>query len=227
MKLLILYAMLIPLAMSLFAKETNAQEPQLPPLLMNNVQAAPPPPSPAPPAAPVEQAQIPPAPGPKAPPPPPGPGVGQAPPVQTQQLLANLATAVATAEKVRGHITPGKVWTRQGPSGEIELKAGLVYQGSVIAVLHFSPVDGAVLPLGLHPRVTQNSVGLQQVKSRLAGLIDRLKVLPAAEFREPETSWLFPVSLDHAIVAHFKIYYDGVHVVPDYPANQEMTYYGK
>ncbi len=227
MKVLILSALLIPLAMSLFAQESSAQEAPLPPLLMNNQQVGPPPAPLAPPASPEQQAPVPPPPGPKAAPPPPGPGVGQATPVQTQQLMANLATAAATAEKVRSHITPGKVWTRQGPSGEIEIKAGLVYQGSVIAVLHLSPVDGTVLPLGLHPRVTQNSVELQQMKSVLSSLIGRLKVLPAAEFREPEASWLFPVCLDHAVVAHLKVYYDGVHIVPDYPANQEMTYYGK
>jgi hypothetical protein len=51
---------------------------------------------------------------------------------------------------------------------------------------------------------------------------------PAGEIEgEPEASWVFPVALGNTIVAHLKVYYDGVHIVPDYPANQEMAYYGQ
>jgi hypothetical protein len=44
---------------------------------------------------------------------------------------------------------------------------------------------------------------------------------------EPEACWSFPVAMDNQIVAHIKIYYDGIHVVQDYSANQEMIFYGK
>ena len=158
-------------------------------------------------------------------PPPPGLGIGQTIPVQT--LLNNLSAAISTVQKIGSLLTPGKVWTTRAPAGEIEVKAGILYQGSVVAVLHFNPLDGSVLPLGINPRVYQNTCQIQAVKSRLTTLIHELRILPAAEFREPEASWAFPVALGNTIVAHLKVYYDGIHIVPDYPANQEMTYYGQ
>ncbi len=198
-----------------------AEQSTVPPLLVQQPVAQPLPPgvSPVGPPAPGTP------PGPPVPPPPPGPGIGQTIPVQT--LLNNLSTAVTTVQKIGSQLTPGKVWTTQGPTGEIEIKAGILYQGSVVAVLHFSPLDGSVLPLGIHPRIYQNTCQIQAVKARLTTIIHELKILPAAEFREPEVSWAFPIALGSTIVAHLKVYYDGIHIVPDYPANQEMRYYGQ
>ncbi len=197
-----------------------AEQNTAPPLLVQQPAAQPPPPgvSPAPPAPGIP-------PGPPVTPPPPGPGIGQAIPEQT--LLNNLPTAVTTVQKIGSRLTPGKVWTIQGAAGEIEVKAGVLYQGSVVAVLRFNPLDGGVLPLGIHPRAYQNPLQIQAIKARLTAVIHELKILPAAEFREPEASWAFPVALGNTIVAHLKVYCDGIHIVPDYPANQEMTCYGQ
>ncbi|RUM74161.1 MAG: hypothetical protein DSZ10_02120, partial [Sulfurovum sp.] len=93
----------------------------------------------------------------------------------------------------------------RGPAGEIEEKAGVLYQGSVVAVLHFNPLDGTVLPLGIHPRACQPPLQVQAVKTRLGAVIHELKILPVAEFMEPEASWSFPVALGNAIVAHLKV----------------------
>jgi len=51
--------------------------------------------------------------------------------------------------------------------------------------------------------------------------------LPYADFREPEACWGFPVSLGNTIVAEIKVYYDGIHILPDYKENQEMMFYGE
>jgi len=95
------------------------------------------------------------------------------------------------------------------------------------AVLHFNPLDGSVLPFGIHTSIYQNTHQIQAVKARLTTVIHELKILPVAEFREPEACWVFPVALGNTIVAYLKVYYDGIHIVPDYPANQKMTYYGQ
>ncbi len=223
MKILIFLALLTSLTIvSLFAQKSTAQEPSLPPLLT----AKQPQMHPAPPeTTPLEQ---PPSTVKAHPPTPPlRPGAPLLTPSSIKELLKNVNTAVATAEKVKNHLKPGKVWIRKGPAGETEIKAGVLYQGSVAAVLNFSPVDGSVLPLGFHVRIAENNIKLEQIQNNLANLLNRLQLLPAAEFREPEASWIFPLCLDHSIVAHLKIYFDGVYVVPDYPANQEMIYYGK
>ncbi len=191
---------------------SKAQQPATPPLLMQPAAVVPPAPS---------------LPGTPFPPPAGLPGTAQIIPLKT--LLSNLSASVVTVQKLTHQLVPGKVWTMRAPAGEIEVKAGILYQGSVVAVLHFNPQDGTVLPLGMHPRIyqIQTSNTIQMIKSQLPSIVSKLKILPTAEFREPEASWVFPVALGNTIVAHLKVYYDGVHIVPDYPANQEMAYYGQ
>jgi hypothetical protein len=115
----------------------------------------------------------------------------------------------------------------RAPGGELEIKAGLLYEGVAVAVLHFNPRDGSLLPLGVNPRVYQSSVQIQAIKNRLDAVIRDLKILPAAEFVEPEASWSFPIAAGDTMVARLKVYYDGIYVMQDYPANQEMMFYGQ
>lgn len=207
-----------------YAQNSAAQQNSAPPLLMQQNIA---------PLLPLQ--------GPGAPPPPgggagipgtllPPPGPAGIPVVQTipaQTLLTNLPKAIATTETLNKLLTPGKVWIMRAPAGETEIKCGLLYQGVVVAVLHFSPLDGSLLPLGINPHAYQSDIRIQSIKSNLSTVIGNLKILPAAEFMEPEACWSFPVARGNTIVAHIKIYYDGIHIVQDYAANQEMTFYGQ
>jgi len=147
--------------------------------------------------------------------------------IPTQTLLADLPKAIATTKKLNKLLAPGKVWIMRAPPGEIEMKGGLMYQGVVVAVLRFNPIDGSLLPQGINPHAYQGSVQIQSVKSTLSAVMSNLKIIPAAEFMEPEACWSFPVASGNTIVAHIKIYYDGIHVVQDYAANQEMIFYGQ
>jgi len=161
---------------------------------------------------------------------PPNPGMQGVQVVQTiptEILVTNLAQAVQTARKLNKLLTVGKVWLTRAPGGELELKAGLLYQGVVVAVLRLNPSDGSVLPLGVNPHVFQSRIPIQTVKSKLSAIVSQLKIMPVAEFTEPEACWSFPVALGNGLVAHVKIYYDGLHVLQDYVANQEMVFYGQ
>ncbi len=218
-KLSIVSIMLIMLFYPGLSKNLIAQQNITPPLLMQQNQ------TPA----------VPPAGGPGIPPTPPGtpplpPGQAGIPIVQTiptQTLLANLQQAITTTSNLNKLLSAGEVWFMRSPAGEIEIKGGILYQGAVVAVLHFNPADGSVLPLGINPHAFQNNVEINSVKSNLSSVIDNLKILPAAEFMEPEACWSFPVAVDNIIAAHIKIYYDGTHVMEDYIANQEMAFYGQ
>ena len=111
-----------------------------------------------------------------APPPPP---VGQvSPPLPgrplsgTQQNLpGNAVTAVATARKAKAYLTPGNIWIMTAPRGEVEVKAAIIYDGTAVAVLHFNPQDGALLPLGIHPRVFGVTPPLETIKRTLASIV--------------------------------------------------------
>ena len=189
----------------------RAQQPNsLPPILVQ--------PQVAPPAAP---GQVP-------PPPPPGQmGISVVQSIPESTLLGNLPRAIETVSKIKPLLRPGKVWMIRAPGGEIEMKAGILYQSVVIAVLHLNPLNGSVLPEGLHPREYRTAASVQTIKAALPALVKSLVILPDASFLEPESCWSFPVAWNGMIVAHIKIFYDGTHVVQDYPANQEMNFYGQ
>jgi len=115
-----------------------------------------------------------------------------------------------------------------GPRGEVEVKAAIVYDGTAVAVLHFNPSSGSILPLGIH--VVETGVSpqiIENIKRNLPTIVSSLKILNGAEYRAPESAWCIPLAYKNMIVAHLKIYTDGIHIIPDYPANQEMQAYGK
>jgi len=230
-----------------FVGDGFAQENPEPPLLGQPVQSqtlknqpavvGPPPPEPgllSPALGTPLPAQGLPSPTPGSPPPSPPQGtlnsIGNPPiPIQTLQpkiLFTNLPRAIATVEQLNRLLQPGKVWIMQAPAGEIDVKAGILYQGAVVAVLHFSQ-DGSVLPLGLNNHTYQNNVDIQRIKNNLVGIVRNIKILPAAEFLEPEGCWVFPLVYNEIIIAKLKVYRDGIHVVQDYIANQEMVYIGQ
>ncbi len=212
-----------------------AQGSQKPVLLLesNTGQYAPQPPAASPDRAPAG------VPAPNTPPPPPAglpapPGPPPAPVgvpvVQTipaGTLLTNLPAAVKTATTLLGSLTPGKVWIMQAPNGEKEVKGALLYEGVVVAALRFDPSDGKLLPLGLNTHSYRVGTDIRTVRQNLAEIMKELKVLPAEAFREPEACWSFPLAYHEQIVGEIRIYYDGIHVLPDYPANQEMTFYSQ
>ncbi len=199
-----------------YAQNATVQQNGAPPLLMQQY------PAPAiPPPAPGMQ------PGPAGTSPAPVPGIPVVQTLPMKTLLANLPQAIATVQKLNKLMAAGKVWIMRAPAGESEIKGGLLYQGVVVAVLRFNPLDGNVLPLGINPHAYRSNVQIQSIKSALSSAIGNLKILPAAEFTEPEACWSFPVVLNNTIVSHIKVYYDGIHVVQDFAANQEMTFYGQ
>jgi len=200
------------------AQKLVAQQNNNPPLLMQQNQI---------PVVPPAGPGIPPSP-PGNPPLPPGQaGIPIVQTIPTQTLLTNLQQAITTAKNLNNLLSPGKVWFMRAPAGEIEIKGGILYQGAVVAVLRFNPLDGSVLPLGINPHAFQNNVEINSVKSNLSSVIGNLKILPEAEFMEPEACWSFPVVIGNIIIAHIKVYYDGIHVIEDYIGNQEMSFYGQ
>ena len=204
-----IWAVVLTLVLALIGGMTMANAQDKPPLL--NTPSGP------------GYGQTPPPPAGNVPPPPPG---GPLSGIQLN-LPGNAVTAVATARKVKAYLTPGNVWIMTAPRGEVEVKAAIIYDGMAVAVLHFNPQDGALLPLGIHPRAFGVNPPLETIKRTLPSIVGDLEVLNGAEYREPENAWIIPLAYKGMIVAHLKIYADGIHVVPDYPANQEMRAYGK
>ncbi len=207
---------------------------QLPPQPIQGIQpgqAPPPPPGPPQTPPPPEQPQpAPPIPGQS--PPPPGQPQAAPPPGVAGQGIRNVSfitaeKAIDTARRAKPYLIPGKVWLWREPGGEVVYKAGLVYQGAVIGVIEFDPSSGNPIPGGYKPYLFNATQPIENIKKILPSVVNGLQVLSGAEYRAPEACWIVPLAYKGMIVAHIKIYYDGEHVVPDYPANQEMNYYGR
>jgi len=152
------------------------------------------------------------------------PSTGQAIP---QLNTLNISKVIEVAREARKYFTPGRVWTYQTPGGEVIIKAAILYQGVAVGALEFNPVDGSILPRGYHPHVFNPVVSLEIIKQKLPSIISNLNVLSGAEYREPEYCWAVPLSFEGKIVTHIKVYYDGIHIVPDYPTLQEMQAFGR
>ncbi len=210
----------------------NAQD--KPPLLVEPTaqeygQMSPPPPQPgAVPLVPRGQVLPPPVSPGMAPPPPLGQKIAPLPPPRMQQQkLDNAPIAVATVKEAKMHFSAGKIWSITAPRGEEELKAAVLYDKMAVAILHFNQTDGSLLPLGVRPAVYGVTSSIGEIKRNLPEIVRNLVVLQGAEYREPESSWIVPLAYHGMIVAHIKVYADGIHIVPDYPANQEMQTYGR
>ena len=182
---------------------------------------------------------------PGAPPVPPGagfPGAAPLPPGSaftgttggysySSQYSINLSTemvqkVLATAAQERKYLREGKVWILRGPGGELQIKGGLVYRDVVVSVIGFDPVNGSVLPAEYRPVVYQESTSLKNIKRQFSTIVNNLKILAGAWYRAPEGYWVVPLTYKNEVVASLKIYCDGIHVIPDYEATQEMAYYG-
>ncbi|RLB05340.1 MAG: hypothetical protein DRG83_02875 [Deltaproteobacteria bacterium] len=160
-------------------------------------------------------------------PPPPRVGLDQRPSQPMgSEVLGNATLAIKTARNTRKYFTSWKLWKHRGPAGEVVIKAAVIYRRVAVACMDFDPLTGDVLPKGYHPINYEARLSLDDIRKELPAIIANLKVLDGAEFRDKERCWIVPLAYEGKIVAHVKVYHDGIHIVPDYPVDQEMRAYG-
>ncbi len=192
--------------------------------------------SPAYPAVPVQTGPA----GPVPPPPPPGvmsPGPAVPPPgaaftggysaVYSADITPEkIQQVLSTVKEVRQYLKSGKIWLLKGPGGELEIKGGIMYQGAVVSVIEFSAVNGSVLPAEYRPVVYQENVSLETIRDQFDKIVNNMQILEGVWFSQPEACWIVPIAYRGEVIASLKIYYDGIHVIPDYNASREMAFYG-
>ncbi len=141
------------------------------------------------------------------------------------EILENLGKALNTAKILTDYLKPGNVWMIRGPKGNAEIKGAIMYRGQAIGCIRLDPVTGHPLPKGYHKRVfTQTQrVDMNLISERFREIFSELTILNGAEYAEPEASWMIPLTWQGRIVGFVKIYYDGVHVVPDEKTQEEMV----
>ncbi len=224
-----LFVLGIVTSLLVFSMGTGEAQTQGPPLLKTPQAGTAPPPGPGAPPPPPGPGAPPPSPGPGAPPPPPpGPGAAPPPPPQVPQLppdlLEKAPLAIETASSAKALLTVGPAWLTRAPGGELVFKVALLYRDVAVAALEFDPQSGQILPKGYHPRTFEAHLSPEKVRALAAQILPRLVVLNGAEFRAPESCWVVPLAFKGLLVAKLKIYYDGIHVLPDYPLESERRW---
>lgn len=76
------------------------------------------------------------------------------------------------------------------------------------------------LPAEYRPALYQETVTLDTIRAQFGKVVNNMEILAGTWFSQPEICWIVPVVYEGMVVANIKIYYDGLHVVPDFP------YYG-
>ena len=130
--------------------------------------------------------------------------------------------AIETAKKALPYITFGPPIIRYGPGGEVSVDVPLIYQGFAIDRMHYDVTLKSPSPKGRPPRAVGVKVSREEVVKNVSGIIKELRVIDAAEYRDPEQAWAVPIAWRSIIVAHIKINYSGDSVVPDYGLTEEL-----
>ena len=140
--------------------------------------------------------------------------------------MDNINRMIEAAKSIKSHLKPGKIWEKRiPPAGELVIVGALLFDDTAISSVEFNPADGYILPRGYHPHVFSLSISYEEINGYFDKIVSELEVGRGAEYREPESSWEFPLIYRGIVVAHIKLYYDGKYVLPDYVINQEMQMY--
>jgi len=130
--------------------------------------------------------------------------------------------AIETAKAALSLAEPGPIITHRGPRGEVHYDIPIMYQGFALDRIHYDPWAKAPLPRGMpHPKPQRGEVEVD--KDTITAIFSELRILDAAEFREPERAWAIPVAWKSFLVAYIKVDIGGREIVPDYPLTEEVA----
>ena len=129
--------------------------------------------------------------------------------------------AIETARKVIEFIEPAPPLYHRTPDG-IHIDIPILYQGFVLDIIHYDIAKNSFLPKGKPHVKYVGSIDEKAIMDVSRKLFGELRVLDAAEYREPERAWIIPIAWRSFIVAHLKISHDGKNVIPDYRLTGEL-----
>ncbi len=136
--------------------------------------------------------------------------------------ISYASVAIATVKKALPYMSFASPIIRYGPGGEVGVDIPLVYQGVAIDRVHYDPLSGTPSPKGRPARASGIKVSKDEILNRVSEVIKELRVIEAAEFRDPESAWAVPLAWKSIIVAHVKVTYSGDSIVPDYGLTEEL-----
>ncbi|QDA31368.1 hypothetical protein FH039_06810 [Thermococcus indicus] len=132
--------------------------------------------------------------------------------------------AIETVKNALPFFTAGTPIVHRAPHGT-HVDVPVMYLSFAIDRLHYNPETGNPLPKGL-PGAYSGEIDPAAVKEKAGEILKELRVLDAAEFREPENCWVVPVAWKSFIILHVRVSVDGRELVPDYGLTEEVRRHG-
>lgn len=143
-----------------------------------------------------------------------------------QQLSEELARrAIEAVKAALPYVVAGPPLIHRGPAGELHVDVPLMYHGFALDRIHYDPVAKTPSPKGRPVHVYGVEVRREEVVEVMQRVMRELRVVEAAEFRDPEDAWAVPLTWRLYIVAHVKVSYEGTELVPDYGLTEEVRRY--
>jgi hypothetical protein len=130
--------------------------------------------------------------------------------------------AINTARTLLDYIIPGPPLIHKHPDG-LSIEIPVMYNGTALDRLHYDLSLNGFSPKGRLSRAMVESFDAEKIRNRVKELFRELRVIDAAEFREPEDCWVIPLAWDSFIVAHIRVSRDGVEVIPDRGLTAEVS----
>ncbi len=140
---------------------------------------------------------------------------------RSEPLDIDLASkAVETVKAAAAYFVAGPPIVHRHPHG-VHVDIPLIYQGYALDRIHFDACRMVFLPKG-YPGECMCEPGPEEVREAAEKLLTEIRVIDAAEYREPEEAWAVPVAWRSLVIAHIRVSRDGTHIVPDYGLTREV-----
>ena len=97
-----------------------------------------------------------------------------------------------------------------------------MYNGYALDRIHYNPLEGKFSPKGMPGHFFNVKTDLNRIREIVHGLIRKLRVVDAVEYREPDDAWAVPLAYGAFIVAYVKVSYNGKELIPDYGLTEEV-----
>ncbi len=136
--------------------------------------------------------------------------------------LDNAFRAVETVRAALEYIVVGPPIVHRGPTGDVHVDVPLMYHDFALDHVHFDPVMRCPSPKGRPARAWGVEVDADFVRKVMEEVLKEIRVIDAAEFREPEDAWVVPLAWKHVIIAHIRVSSDGEELIPDYGLTEEV-----
>ncbi len=130
--------------------------------------------------------------------------------------------AVETVRAALEFFVVGPPIVHRGPAGDVHVDVPLMYHDFALDRVHFDPVLRCPSPKGRPGRAWGVEVSVEEVREVMERVLSEVRVVDAAEFREPEDAWVVPLAWRHIIIAHIRVSSDGEELIPDYGLTEEV-----